>query len=66
MSKRKLTERQTERVREHHQKRLTRSAARSASRATPDEELTDLGPEFQDAVLNYPGQCTVGSSNDGD
>ena len=51
MSKRKLTERQTERVREHHQKRLTRSAARSASRATPDEELTDMGAEQPGVVI---------------
>lgn len=51
MSKRKLTPRQTERVREHHQQRLTRSAARSASRATPDDELTDLGPEQPGVVI---------------
>ena len=51
MSKRKLTPRQTERVREHHQQRLTRSAARSASRATSDEELADLGPEQPGIVI---------------
>ena len=51
MSKRKLTPRQTERVREHHQQRLTRSAARTASRATSEEELTDLGPEQPGVVI---------------
>ena len=51
MSKRKLTPRQTERVREHHQQRLTRSAARSASRASSDEDLIDLGPEQPGVVI---------------
>ncbi len=51
MSKRKLTPRQTERVREHHQQRLTRSATRTAARATSDAELTDLGPEQPGVVI---------------
>ena len=51
MSKRKLTPRQTERVREHHQQRLTRSAARSASQASTDAELAALGPEQPGVVI---------------
>jgi len=51
MSKRKLTPRQTERVREHHQQRLTRSATRSAARATSEDDLADLGPEQPGVVI---------------
>lgn len=51
MSKRKLTPRQTERVREHHQQRLTRSATRLAARATSADDLADLGPEQPGVVI---------------